>query len=100
MVAAPAPVAAPTVYQMAARAQPAIAPAAQVTDTGPATLLIGAINARLGYTVSAAFLSERGFEPARIEGARRFYRDSDLPLIGQAIANHTLLVTQPQAVAA
>ena len=97
---AAAPVAAPTVYQMAARAQPAIAPAAQVTDAGPATLLIGAINARLGYTVSAAFLAERGFEPARIDGARRFYRDSDLPLIGQAIANHTLLVTQPQAVAA
>lgn len=100
VVAAPAAVAAPTVYQMAARAQPAIAPAAQVTDAGPATLLIGAINARLGYTVSAAFLSERGFEPARIDGARRFYRDSDLPLIGQAIANHTLLVTQLQAVAA
>jgi putative phage-type endonuclease len=37
---------------------------------------------------------------ARIDGARRFYRDSDLLLIGRAIAEHTLRVTQLQAAAA
>lgn len=95
---APAPAAAaPTVYQMAARAQPAATPAA---EDGPANLLIGGINRRLGFDVSAVFLKQIGFEPARIDGARRFYRDSDLPRIGQAIAAHTIRVTQLQAVAA
>lgn len=92
----PAPAPAPTVYQMASRAS--VAPAAP--DNGPANLLIGAINVCVGYTVSAAFLAELGFQPARIDGARRFYRDSDLPRIGEAIAAHTIRVTQLQAVAA
>lgn len=72
------------------------ASAAPAVDVDSATLLIGAINAQLGYIVNAAFLAELGFHPARIDGARRFYRDSDLPLIGHAIAQHTLRVTQLQ----
>lgn len=71
--------------------------AAQPENTGTANLLIGAINERLGYVVNAAFLASLGFQPARIEGARRFYRDSDLLLIGRAIAQHTLRVTQYDA---
>lgn len=67
-------------------------------DTNSATLLIGGINRRLGYDVNALFLKQLGFEPVRIDGARRFYRDSDLPLIGRAIAQHTLRVTQLQTV--
>ena len=93
--AAPTPAPSQTVYQMAARVQPA--PAA---EPGPANLLIGGINRRLGYDVSAAFLKHLGFEPARTDGARRFYRDSDLPLIGRAIAAHTLRVTELQAAVA
>ena len=85
---------APAVYQLPARA------AAPAADTGVATLLIGGINRRLGYDVNAVFLKQLGFEPARIDGARRFYRDSDLPLIGRAIAEHTIRVTQLQAAAA
>lgn len=69
---------------------------APTVDTESATLLIGAINSQLGYIVNAAFLAELGFHPVRIDGARRFYRDSDLPLIGRAIAQHTLRVTQLQ----
>lgn len=94
----PAPAAAPIATVSPVRAAPpaAAAPAAAPAD-GPANLLIGAINARLGFVVSAAFLSERGFEPARIDGARRFYRDSDLPLIGRAIAEHAVRVTELQA---
>ncbi|MCT6719471.1 YqaJ viral recombinase family protein [Acidovorax sp. K2F] len=72
----------------------AAAPQSAVSDT--ANLLIGAINTQLGYIVNAAFLAELGFHPARVEGARRFYRDSDMPLIGRAIAQHTLRVTQLQ----
>jgi len=90
----PAAAPAPAVYQLPARA------AAPAADTGAATLLIGGINRRLGYDVNAVFLKQLGFEPARIDGARRFYRDSDLPLIGRAIAEHTLRVTQLQAAAA
>lgn len=73
-----------------------VATAEQPADTTTATLLIGGINRRLGYEVNAAFLKLLGFEPARVDGARRFYRDSDLPLIGRAIAQHTLRVTQLQ----
>ncbi|MGB3882035.1 MAG: YqaJ viral recombinase family protein [Diaphorobacter nitroreducens] len=69
---------------------------AQPESSGTANLLIGAINAQLGYVVNAAFLAQLGFHPVRADGARRFYRDSDLPLIGRAIAQHTLHVTQPQ----
>lgn len=71
-------------------------PASAPADDGPANLLIGGINERLGYVVNAVFLKQLGFEPARIDGARRFYRDSDLPRIGLAIAEHTLRVTQLQ----
>lgn len=78
-----------TTAQRAAAAAPAV-------DADSATLLIGGINRRLGYDVNALFLKQLGFEPARVDGARRFYRDSDLPLIGRAIAQHTLRVTQLQ----
>ncbi len=76
----------------------ALAPASaqEPADDGPATLLIGGINRRLGYDVNAAFLKQLGFEPVRADGARRFYRDADLPRIGRAIAEHTLRVTQLQ----
>ena len=73
------------------------AAAAQPADAGSANLLIGTINTKLGYIVNAAFLFELGFQPARIDGARRFYLDSDLPRIGRAIAEHTLRVTQYDA---
>lgn len=78
--------------QAIAEAQRAPAPATE----GPANLLIGAINAQLGYVVNAAFLAQLGFQPVRADGARRFYRDADLPRIGRAIAQHTLRVTQLQ----
>jgi putative phage-type endonuclease len=81
--------------QVIAAAQRA-APAPAAEETGSATLLIGGINRRLGYDVSAIFLKHLGFEPARIDGARRFYRDSDLPRIGRAIAEHTIRATQLQ----
>jgi len=81
--------------QVIASAQrPAAAPAPAADQPGPATLLIGGINRRLGYDVSAVFLKTLGFEPARIDGARRYYLDSDLPRIGRAIAAHTLRVTE------
>ena len=75
--------------QRAAASMPAV-------DVDSANLLIGGINRRLGYDVNALFLKQLGFEPVRIDGARRFFRDSDLPLIGRAIAQHTLRVTQLQ----
>jgi len=74
----------------AAQRAPALA------SDGPANLLIGAINAQLGYVVNAAFLAQLGFQPVRADGARRFYRDADMPRIGRAIAQHTLRVTQLQ----
>ncbi|MCZ2496399.1 endonuclease [Xylophilus sp. Kf1] len=83
-------------HVIASAQRPAAARAPATDEPGTATLLIGAINAQLEYIVNAAFLSKLGFEPARVEGARRFYLDSDLPRIGRAIAEHSIRVTQLQ----
>lgn len=97
--AATPPPASPTTAPAAVtplRTTPSSAPAAAPAQDSPATLLIGGINRRLGFDVNAIFLKQLGFEPARIDGARRFYRDSDLPLIGLAIAEHAVRVTELQ----
>lgn len=62
------------------------APAAEVAD-----LRIGTINERLGFTVTADFLLQLGFEPAPGKGPHRFYRSSQFPAIARAISTHVLL---------
>lgn len=82
-------------------AQPAPAPALQpVTEIaqpvqvaaiskprGTPSLRLGAINDRLGFSVTADFLSRLGFAP-HSEGASKLYHDDDFPMICRAIVQH------------
>ncbi|WP_416406486.1 YqaJ viral recombinase family protein [Paracidovorax citrulli] len=65
------------------------APAAAAQEV--ADLRIGTINERLGFTVTADFLLQLGFEPAPGKGPHRFYRASQFPAIARAISTHVLL---------
>lgn len=54
-----------------------------------ATLKLGAICDRLGFVVSAAFVSATlGIKPARTEGAAKMYRESDFARICAALQAH------------
>lgn len=55
----------------------------------PATLKLGTICERLGFTVSAAFLADTlGLKPARTDGAAKLYRQSDFERICLALQGH------------
>jgi DNA repair exonuclease SbcCD ATPase subunit len=90
--AATTPAAAPAVI-------PVAAPVSQVRQPDPApapaeeqpTLTLGTINARLGFTVTAEFLTGLGFTPVQVKAARLF-RESQFGAICSAIADHTLKV--------
>ncbi|WP_219209186.1 YqaJ viral recombinase family protein [Variovorax boronicumulans] len=96
----PASPTAPSAAVAPLRTTPSSGSAAPAPAPAAANLLIGGINRRLGYDVNAVLLKQLGFEPVRIDGARRFYRDSDLPLIGRALAAHSIRVTQLEAATA
>ena len=79
----------------AAIVAPPVAPARVIHPAAVAlrgerpTLKLGEINARLGLTVSADFLTELGFE-AHIERSSRLYRESEWPAICAGISAHVL----------
>lgn len=78
---------------------PVAAPVAQIRQPDPApapaeeqpTLTLGTINARLGFTVTADFLTGLGFTPTQVKAARLF-RESQFGAICSAIADHALEV--------
>lgn len=90
----PAPVVAPA---------PAVvtrtAPAVTLPKDEPATLPLGKLCERLGFTVTADFLGELGFQAHRDRSAR-LYRESDFPRICQSLIQHLQFVQQAEAVAA
>lgn len=66
----------------------AITPAAaQQADNGQ-LIKLGDITSRLGFTLTADFLSSLGFEPVGQERAAKLYRASDFPRICAALINH------------
>ena len=67
----------------------------QVFDHGK-TIKLAEICARLGYTVSADFLSSLGFE-ATIEKNAKLYQESQWPNICRRIADHTLALAFKKA---
>jgi predicted phage-related endonuclease len=72
-------------------AQPAAAPAAPppAAANEPATLKLGTISDRLGFSVTAAFVADTlGIAPAQKDGAARLYRESDFPRICVALVAH------------
>lgn len=54
----------------------------------PATLKIGTICTRLGFTITAAFLHGKGVEPAGRDKAAVLYRESQWPAIKAALIRH------------
>lgn len=62
-------------------------PVADVIDTG-ATIKLGQICERLGFTVSAEFIRSLGVEPAGRERAAVLYRESDFPKICDWLIGH------------
>jgi predicted phage-related endonuclease len=100
-VAVPAPAAAvappaPVVTQSAPVATPA--PAVVSLADEAATLTLGEVCTRLGFTVTADFLAGLGFEAKR-EGAAKRYRPSQFPGICDAISAHVLLQRSRHATA-
>jgi hypothetical protein len=85
----PAPVAVATVADPAPYFAPQPAPAPN-NDTG-ATIRLGQICARLGFTLTADFLSGMGFEPVATDKAAKLYRESDFPRICNALISHIKL---------
>ena len=91
--------AAPAPEPAASAVIPVADPVSQVREPGPATappeeqptLTLGTINARLGFTVTADFLTGLGFTPVQVKAARLF-RESQFGAICSAIADHTLKV--------
>ena len=81
--AKPAP--APALQPVAEIAQPV--QVAISNPRGTLSLRLGAINDRLGFSMTADFLSRLGFAP-HSEGASKLYHDDDFPLICRAIVQH------------
>lgn len=93
--AAPPPVAAPLPAPAAPMRTIAPAPAPAPKPDEPATLKLGTVCERLGFTVTAAFVSDTlGIKPSRIEGAARLYRESDFYRICTALQVHINHLTE------
>lgn len=83
--------AAPTLSEVVhASAPAAIAQAIAPIDNG-ATIKLGEINERLGFTVSADFLASLGFT-ATTERSAKLYRECDFPNICSALQRHICTV--------
>src|SRR5690606_25446176 len=91
--AAPAPAAQPTkLNPEAAWPFPKRDAPAPVADEKP-TLKLGALNERLGFTVTAEFLEGLGF-PAHVERSAKLYRHSQFQLICRALQQHISAVAE------
>jgi predicted phage-related endonuclease len=63
----------------------------------PATLRLGMICDRLGFTLPAVFIADKlGIHPVRTEGAAKMYRPSDFGRICAALQDHIARVSAPQ----
>ena len=71
---------------------------AQVVDDGQ-RFKLGDLSDRLGFTVSAGFLSSLGFEVVAKERGASLYRESDFPRICAALINHIQAVQNTRAAA-
>lgn len=63
----------------------------------PPSLKLGTISERLGFTLTAAFLSELGFEPAATDKNSKLFHESDFPRICAALVKHINDVCQVTA---
>ena len=65
-----------------------------IPDTG-ATMKLGEICERLGFTITAQFLAGIGFEPVGHERAAKLYRECDFRAICIAMVKHITALYQP-----
>lgn len=65
----------------------------QADDTA-ATMRLGQICERLGFTITADFLSELGFEPCTTEKNAKLYKERMFPLICKTLVRHIQDVAQ------
>ena len=87
---APAPAPAPTTQPAALVDVQMLAPAKlQPVANEPATLNLGSICARLGFTISGAFVADTlGIQHAATDKAAKLYRESQFPMICAALTRH------------
>lgn len=93
VAAAAAPIAAPPPPLAAVVTAPVRAPVAMLAPAPradePATLNLGIMCNRLGFTLTAAFVADSlGIKPAKSEGSAKLYRESDFGRICQALLQH------------
>lgn len=93
--------AAPAPAQAAPAPAPAVLPMRPVASVPapradePATLKLGTICDRLGFTVTSTFVSESlGIKQARVDGASKLYRESDFARICAALQAHIARLTE------
>ena len=71
-----------------------IAPVTAKTEqVGEATLTIGMINERLGFTVNAEFLAQLGFEPEQVGKFKKYHEHEFLEMCAR-IVRHVYDVQQ------
>ena len=78
-------------------AMPARAPAAAPVPATPPSLKLGQIAERLGFTLTADFLKQLGFEPAATDRASKLYHERDFTHICAALIQHVNSVQACQA---
>lgn len=76
---------------------PTRAPVATAAPASPPTLRLGQIGERLGFTLTADFLKNLGFEPAATDKASKLFHEADFPLICMRLVSHIQAVQTRQA---
>lgn len=87
---APEPEYRPTLPLAEVRHAAAPAELAQAIAPRTPSLRLGQINERLGFTITADFLSSLGFPPAATDKSAKLYHEADFTRICSAIAQHTI----------
>jgi putative phage-type endonuclease len=82
----PAPAATPVTT--ATEPAPYIAPATEKEPETVATMRLGQICQRLGFTLTADFVEQIGFAPVATDKTAKLYRESDFPRICVALVRH------------
>lgn len=75
-------------------------PARAAAPTTAPTLRLGQIGERLGFALTADFLTQLGFAPAANERAAKLYHETDFPAICAALIRHIHTIRAQQPVAA
>lgn len=76
---------------------PVRAPVAQPAPATAPTLRLGQIGERLGFSLTADFLKNLGFEPAATDKSSKLFHEADFPLICMRLVAHIQNVQAKQA---